>query len=60
VVAGVLTGAHGTEALRAAGAGHVLGSVAELPALLDGPAGADPLPGDDPLPGADPHPGAGR
>ncbi|MCX5349527.1 HAD family hydrolase [Streptomyces mirabilis] len=66
VVAGVLTGAHGTEALRAAGAGHVLGSVAELPALLDGPPGADPLPGADrfpgdaPLPGADPHPGAGR
>ncbi|MEU0813878.1 phosphonatase-like hydrolase [Streptomyces mirabilis] len=60
VVAGVLTGAHGAEALRAAGAGHVLGSVAELPALLDGPTGAGPLPGDAPLPGADPHPGAGR
>ncbi|MFJ8647034.1 phosphonatase-like hydrolase [Streptomyces sp. NPDC093546] len=34
VVAGVLTGAHGADALRAAGATHVLGSVAELPALL--------------------------
>nr|WP_257217208.1 MULTISPECIES: phosphonatase-like hydrolase [Streptomyces] len=36
VVAGVLTGAHGDEALRAAGATSVLGSVAELPALLNG------------------------
>ncbi|MFD9505062.1 HAD family hydrolase [Streptomyces mirabilis] len=72
VVAGVLTGAHGDEVLRAAGAGHVLGSVAELPALLDGPTGDDSLPGDErlpgdeplagdgPLPGADPQPGAGR
>ncbi|MFF4541089.1 HAD family hydrolase [Streptomyces aureus] len=34
VVAGVLTGAHREEALRAAGAGYVLGSVAELPTLL--------------------------
>lgn len=34
LVVGVLTGAHGHEALRAAGAGHVLGSVAELPALI--------------------------
>lgn len=34
VVAGVLTGAHRAEALRAAGAGYVLGSVAELPTLL--------------------------
>ncbi|WP_376771203.1 phosphonatase-like hydrolase [Streptomyces boluensis] len=34
VVAGVLTGAHDREALRAAGATHVLGSVAELPPLL--------------------------
>ncbi|MFF3416639.1 HAD family hydrolase [Streptomyces sp. NPDC002698] len=41
VVAGVLTGAHREEALRAAGAGYVLGSVAELPALLaDAAAGA--------------------
>nr|WP_168528295.1 HAD family hydrolase [Streptomyces sp. RPA4-2]QIY62839.1 HAD hydrolase-like protein [Streptomyces sp. RPA4-2] len=32
----VLTGAHDDAALRAAGAGHVLGSVAELPALLLG------------------------
>ncbi|MFF8829772.1 phosphonatase-like hydrolase [Streptomyces sp. NPDC015131] len=34
VVAGVLTGAHGADALREAGATHVLGSVAELPGLL--------------------------
>ncbi|MEW1660401.1 phosphonatase-like hydrolase [Streptomyces sp. NPDC093707] len=34
VVAGVLTGAHREAQLRAAGATHVLGSVAELPALL--------------------------
>ncbi|MCK7627947.1 HAD family hydrolase [Streptomyces sp. RS10V-4] len=34
VVAGVLTGAHDTGRLTAAGATHVLGSVAELPALL--------------------------
>jgi phosphoglycolate phosphatase len=36
VVAGVLTGAHGAEQLTGAGATHVLGSVAELPALLTG------------------------
>ncbi|MEU6763556.1 phosphonatase-like hydrolase [Streptomyces sp. NPDC046853] len=36
VVAGVLTGAHDDAALRAAGATHVLGSVAELPSLLRG------------------------
>ncbi|MEU6120954.1 HAD family hydrolase [Streptomyces sp. NPDC047123] len=36
VVAGVLTGAHDGTALRAAGATHVLGSVAELPAILRG------------------------
>ncbi|MET7738732.1 HAD family hydrolase [Streptomyces sp. NPDC005385] len=34
LVAGVLTGAHDEQALRAAGARHVLGSVAELPTLL--------------------------
>ncbi|MGY1435940.1 phosphonatase-like hydrolase [Streptomyces reniochalinae] len=34
VVAGVLTGAHGAEALREAGATHVLDSVARLPELL--------------------------
>lgn len=34
IVAGVLTGAHDTEALRAAGASDVLGSVAELPELI--------------------------
>ncbi len=34
LVAGVLTGADGAERLHAAGATHVLGSVAELPALL--------------------------
>ncbi|MFI1004187.1 HAD family hydrolase [Streptomyces galbus] len=36
LVAGVRTGAHDAGALRAAGAGHVLDSVAELPALLRG------------------------
>jgi len=36
IVAGVLTGAHPDDALRSAGATHVLGSVAELPALLRG------------------------
>jgi phosphonatase-like hydrolase len=36
VVAGVLTGAHGEERLRADGATHVLASVAELPGLLAG------------------------
>ncbi|OEV04403.1 phosphonatase-like hydrolase [Streptomyces oceani] len=35
VVAGVRTGAHDAGTLRAAGATHVLDSVAELPALLD-------------------------
>ncbi|WP_435216343.1 phosphonatase-like hydrolase [Streptomyces sp. bgisy034] len=34
LVAGVLTGAHDEQALRSAGATHVLGSVAELPRLL--------------------------
>lgn len=34
LVAGVLTGAHDADALRAAGATHVLGSVAELPGVL--------------------------
>ncbi|MEU6117985.1 phosphonatase-like hydrolase [Streptomyces sp. NPDC047117] len=34
IVAGVLTGAHDKEQLTTAGATHVLGSVAELPALL--------------------------
>ncbi|WUT77467.1 phosphonatase-like hydrolase [Streptomyces sp. NBC_00669] len=36
VVAGVTSGAHDEPRLRAAGATHVLGSVAELPALLGG------------------------
>ncbi|MDH6126041.1 phosphonatase-like hydrolase [Kitasatospora sp. GP82] len=36
VVAGVLTGAHREDRLRADGATHVLGSIAELPALLAG------------------------
>ncbi|MFJ1704043.1 phosphonatase-like hydrolase [Kitasatospora sp. NPDC088346] len=36
VVAGVLTGAHGEDRLRADGATHVLPSIAELPALLAG------------------------
>lgn len=35
VVAGVLTGAHGARQLTEAGATQVLGSVAELPAVLD-------------------------
>lgn len=34
IVAGVLTGAHDESALRDAGATHVLGSIAELPALV--------------------------
>ncbi|MFF5479879.1 phosphonatase-like hydrolase [Streptomyces sp. NPDC012935] len=34
LVAGVLTGAHDADALRAAGASHILGSVAELPGVL--------------------------
>ncbi|MYS18843.1 phosphonatase-like hydrolase [Streptomyces sp. DvalAA-14] len=36
VVAGVLTGAHPEAGLRAAGATHILASIAELPALLGG------------------------
>ncbi|MBU6530707.1 phosphonatase-like hydrolase [Streptomyces sp. A108] len=36
LVAGVRTGAHGDDALREAGAHHVLDSVADLPALLRG------------------------
>ncbi|QKW10770.1 HAD hydrolase-like protein [Streptomyces sp. NA04227] len=44
VVAGVLTGAHQEDALRAAGATQVLGSVAELPALFDRLAGPDGAP----------------
>ena len=36
LVAGVLTGAHAEERLRADGATHVLASIAELPALLSG------------------------
>ncbi|CAM5607278.1 HAD family hydrolase OS=Streptomyces tendae OX=1932 GN=GUR47_08200 PE=4 SV=1 [Streptomyces tendae] len=39
LVAGVRTGAHGDDAFRAAGATHVLDSVASLPALLRGAAG---------------------
>ncbi|CAL9274226.1 Phosphoglycolate phosphatase [Streptomyces sp. SudanB5_2050] len=39
LVAGVRTGAHGDDAFREAGAGHVLDSVADLPALLRGAAG---------------------
>lgn len=38
VVAGVTTGAHAAPDLRAAGATHVLGSVAELPSLIPEPA----------------------
>ncbi|MFB7503298.1 HAD family hydrolase [Streptomyces broussonetiae] len=36
LVAGVRTGAHGDDAFRAAGATHVLDSVADLPTLLSG------------------------
>ncbi|MGY5631653.1 phosphonatase-like hydrolase [Streptomyces sp. UC1A3] len=39
LVAGVRTGAHDDDAFREAGAGHVLDSVADLPALLRGAAG---------------------
>jgi phosphoglycolate phosphatase-like HAD superfamily hydrolase len=39
VVVGVLTGAHDDARLRADGAGQVLDSVADLPALLLGPSG---------------------
>jgi len=35
IVAGVLTGAHGRDRLAEAGATHLLGSVAQLPTLLD-------------------------
>ncbi|MGH3303879.1 MAG: HAD family hydrolase [Streptosporangiaceae bacterium] len=35
VVVGVLTGAHSAARLRAAGATHVVGSIAQLPALLE-------------------------
>ncbi|MFB0626455.1 phosphonatase-like hydrolase [Streptomyces sp. AB3(2024)] len=42
VVAGVLTGAHDRAALTGAGATHVLGSIAELPALL-APLDAEPV-----------------
>ncbi|MFF1808491.1 HAD family hydrolase [Streptomyces sp. NPDC058251] len=51
LVAGVLTGAHDDQALRAAGAGQVLDSVAELPTLLQGPA---PLEGPAPIEGPAP------
>ncbi|MFD9353255.1 phosphonatase-like hydrolase [Streptomyces sp. NPDC060031] len=40
IVAGVLTGAHGRPALEEHGATHVLGSIAELPALLARRSGA--------------------
>ncbi|MFE3766531.1 phosphonatase-like hydrolase [Streptomyces sp. NPDC059104] len=42
IVAGVLTGAHDRAALTGAGATHVLGSIAELPALL-APHDAEPV-----------------
>ncbi|MFA1549604.1 HAD family hydrolase [Actinomadura chokoriensis] len=46
IVAGVLTGAHSRDRLRAAGATHILPSVADLPALvLRAPADATPAPG---------------
>jgi phosphonatase-like hydrolase len=43
IVAGVLTGGHTGERLRAAGATHLIGTMAELPALLQG-AGAEASP----------------
>jgi hypothetical protein len=46
VVAGVLTGAHPEARLRAAGATHVIESVADLPALLAAVAGG-PAPATD-------------
>ncbi|MEV0262124.1 phosphonatase-like hydrolase [Streptomyces sp. NPDC050617] len=48
VVAGVLTGAHGADALRESGATHVLDSVAELPALLSRAAGETGRPSGSP------------
>jgi phosphoglycolate phosphatase len=42
VVAGVLTGPHSAARLRAAGATHILGSIADVPALLPGGDGAGP------------------
>ncbi|WP_345440983.1 HAD family hydrolase [Actinoallomurus vinaceus] len=45
IVAGTLTGAHDRTRLEAAGATHVIGSIAELPVLVEGFRGPDP---DDP------------
>jgi phosphoglycolate phosphatase len=42
IVAGVLTGPHSAARLRAAGATHILGSIADLPALLPAGDGAGP------------------
>jgi phosphoglycolate phosphatase-like HAD superfamily hydrolase len=36
IVAGVLTGAHDRDALAGAGATHVLASIKELPAVIEG------------------------
>jgi phosphoglycolate phosphatase len=42
IVAGVLTGPHSAARLRAAGATHILGSIADVPALLSDGDGAGP------------------
>ncbi len=42
IVAGVLTGPHSAARLRAAGATHILGSIADVPALLPSGDGAGP------------------
>jgi phosphonatase-like hydrolase len=42
IVAGVLTGPHSAARLRASGATHILGSIADVPALLPGGDGAGP------------------
>jgi phosphonatase-like hydrolase len=42
IVAGVLTGPHSAARLRASGATHILGSIADLPALLPAGDGAGP------------------
>jgi hypothetical protein len=39
-VAGILTGGHTRDRLHRAGATHLLGSIAELPAVLDSASGA--------------------
>jgi phosphoglycolate phosphatase len=53
IVAGVLTGPHPAARLRAAGATHVLDSVAELPAVLTGTVALRPAAGKPPVPDPD-------